>query len=262
MLEKVVIDGIGLSFWREKSPRSSGTSPLFFVHGSGGDYTTWQEQIAAFQGKFDLLAFELPGHGHSEGEAEEDIFASAAWVKKACDRLGLARPILIGHSLGAAVCLAAACENQESFSALVLVGGGAKLAVDQNLLTSIQANPAEAISLVGVAALARKNRERLSPLLVEQMNRSRSGVLYRDLLACSRFDLTGRLDRLTLPTLVVCGTLDRLTPPDLSQYLKDHIPTAALSLIPEAGHFVMREEPAEFNRILCEFISLQGASHV
>ncbi len=262
MLEEIIINGIGLSFWREKGLSGSANSPLFFVHGSGGDYTTWREQLTSFKGESDLLAFELPGHGHSGGEAQEDVIAYAVWVKKACDKLGLVKPILIGHSLGAAVCLAAAGNNPDAFSALVLVGGGARLAVDQGLLTSLQTNPAEVTSLVGVVALAKKNRGRLSNFLQAQLNRSRPGVLYRDLLACSRFDFTGQLDRVTLPTLVICGLEDRLTHPDLSRYLKEHIRGAILSLIPEAGHFVMQEEPATFNSILREFISLQEARNV
>ncbi len=262
MQQKVIIDGTPLSFWREKRLSASGAGTLLFVHGSGGDYTSWREQLASFKGESDALAVELPGHGESGGEAEEDVFAYAAWIKRACDNLGLARPILIGHSLGAAVCLAATCKNPEAFAALVLVAGGARFMVDQALLDKLQTNPAEVISLVGAVALAKRNRERLSSFLLAQLSRSRPGVLYRDLLACSRFDLTGKLTGLTLPTAVICGLDDRLTHPDLSRYLKDHIPGAVLSLIPEAGHFVMLEEPVEFNRILREFISLQERSHV
>lgn len=262
MLKKVKVAGTDLSLWCEETSSGSANPPLFFLHGSGGDYTSWQEQIPAFSGRRNLFALDLPGHGRSEGEAETDVFTYATWVRKTCEELNLVKPVLIGHSLGAAVCLAAACRAPADFSALVLVGGAAKFSVDEKLLIQVDTNPAEAISLVGAVALAKRNRERLSPSLILQLSRARPGVLYRDLLACSRFDLTGSLAILTMPVLVVCGLEDRLTPPDLSRYLKDNIPRAELKLLPNTGHFPMREEPEEFNRMLWEFLKTQDVDHV
>jgi len=75
-------------------------------------------------------------------------------------------------------------------------------------------------------------------------------VLWGDFLACDGFDVMGfdvmgRLDEVRLPTLVICGEKDQLTPLKYSQFLVDHIPGARLVTIPEAGHMVMLEKPQE-----------------
>ncbi len=255
MLNHVTVDGIRLAYWTQQVNTDPVKKPLVFIHGSGGDYSTWSEQFEDMRDIGNIFSLELPGHGQSAGEGEDDAGAYAEWVRKAMETIGLHRPVAIGHSLGAAVCLALAHRPESALSGLVLVGGGAELPVNPSFLEGLKADPASFIALAGVVALARGNRERLSAAVSGQLGRTRPEVLYRDFLACSRFDLTAVVSSLTVPTLVVCGMEDRLTPPDLSRHLQGQIPGARIALIEEAGHFVMWEKPGEFNRILGEFIN-------
>jgi pimeloyl-ACP methyl ester carboxylesterase len=83
------------------------------------------------------------------------------------------------------------------------------------------------------------------------------GVLRGDFLACDRFDVMGRLGEVRLPTLVICGEEDQLTPPKYSQFLVDHIQGARLVTIPEAGHMVMLEKPQETTDTMAGFSSVR-----
>ncbi|MDZ4164782.1 MAG: alpha/beta hydrolase [Smithellaceae bacterium] len=259
MLKHTTIDGLRLAYWTEQDKPDPAKQNLLFVHGSGGDYSTWSDQFEGLSDIGNIFALDLPGHGQSEGEGEEDAGAYAEWVIKAVETIGLHKPVAIGHSLGAAVCLALAHQKSCLVSGLVLVGGGAELPVNPSLLEGLKTDPASVIAMAGVVALARGNRERLSAAVSGQLGRARPEVLYRDFLASSRFDMTALVLSLTLPTLVVCGLEDKLAPPALSRRLQEGIPGARLALIEGAGHFVMWEKPGEFNRTLGEFINyLEG----
>jgi len=78
-------------------------------------------------------------------------------------------------------------------------------------------------------------------------------VIRGDFLACDRFDVMDRLGKIHCPTLVLCGEEDRLTPPKYSHLLRDSIADAALTVIPDAGHMVMLEQPQQVNRAIEEF---------
>ena len=71
-----------------------------------------------------------------------------------------------------------------------------------------------------------------------------------DFLACDRLDLIEAAGRIAVPTLVICGAEDKMTPPALSQAIAEKIPGARLALVEGAGHMVMLEDPVAFNSCL------------
>ena len=76
---------------------------------------------------------------------------------------------------------------------------------------------------------------------------------------CNRFDLledfrTGRI-KVQVPTRIIVGEKDRLTPVKYSQFFHSNIANSTLTVIKEFGHMVMQEKPEEFNKALTEFIS-------
>ena len=90
--------------------------------------------------------------------------------------------------------------------------------------------------------------------MIEGLSYASPDVLYGDLLACDRLDITGQVSQIGIPTLVLCGIDDKMTPPAQSQFLGDNIPGAQLSLIENAGHMVMLENAEAFNKLLRDFV--------
>jgi pimeloyl-ACP methyl ester carboxylesterase len=80
-------------------------------------------------------------------------------------------------------------------------------------------------------------------------------VTYGDFQACDRFDDMNEISRIDLPTLLVCGEDDALTPVKYSQYMKERIRGARIVVIPGAGHSVMLEKPEELNNALRSFLA-------
>jgi pimeloyl-ACP methyl ester carboxylesterase len=75
-----------------------------------------------------------------------------------------------------------------------------------------------------------------------------------DFAACRKFDFRGRLKRLKLPTLILCGSEDRLTPVRHSERLHQEISGSTLRVIEKGGHMLPLEAPAELNAAIRQFI--------
>jgi pimeloyl-ACP methyl ester carboxylesterase len=86
------------------------------------------------------------------------------------------------------------------------------------------------------------------------MRQCRAEVIYGDFLACDRFDIISEVEKITLPTLVLCGDDDQLTPLKFSQFLQSRIKGSRLEALSDAGHMAMMESPQVFNEKIKEFI--------
>ena len=124
-----------------------GRKGILFVHGSGGDHTLWEGQYKALQGEFNVASVDLPGHGLSGGKGERDVMRYVEWVKKTIGALGLRGPVLVGHSLGAAISMNFAIHEGWLLSAIVPVGGGVKMPVNPMILEKIHTDLPSVISI-------------------------------------------------------------------------------------------------------------------
>ncbi len=248
------ISGVNIACWVGSENFTDVRKSLVFVHGSGGDHRIWIKQYAKFKDEFNVAVVDLPGHGQSEGTGEQDVSLYVEWVRGLLEALTLTKPVLIGHSLGAAISLDFAIKYGERLSGVVPVGGGVTMPVNEMILKGLKADPGMAIGLMAKFSVSKENRERLMRTVIEGMSCASPDVLYGDLLACDRLDITGQVSRIGIPTLVLCGTHDKMTPPTLSHFLGDNIPGAQMSLIENAGHMVMMENADVFNKVLRAFV--------
>jgi len=103
-------------------------------------------------------------------------------------------------------------------------------------------------------AVSKPNRDAVGPWLQAGLEKVNPDVLYGDLYACDRMDIASAVSKIGIPVLAVCGDEDKMTPPDLSRFITGAVPGAKLALVEGAGHYVMREKPAEFNDVLTAFV--------
>jgi pimeloyl-ACP methyl ester carboxylesterase len=253
MLKQFEVADRIISCW--VNPRDFGThlKSLIFIHGSGSDHSGWSLQYSQLHKEFNVIAVDLPGHGASPGTGEDEVGKYVDWIKKLVDVLPVKRPVLIGHSLGAAISLTFALHYPLDVSGIVPVGGGIKMPVNSDLLSGLKTNPAQAIDLICKFSLAKENRQKLFDPLKKSMSNANIDVLYNDLSACNKLDLTSDLNKIKTPTLVLCGAEDKMTPPDFSRQIAAGIDGAKLRLIEDAGHMVMLEQPELFNEAITNF---------
>lgn len=247
--------------------RGSHGAPLVFIHGAGGSHLEWNGQLAAFAKIARVFALDLPGHGRSTGAGRTTIIDYAIVVREYLDELNIERAVIVGISMGGAIAQMLQLEFPECVAGLVLVGTGAKLRVAPQFLDGLK-NDFENTARILVENFYAPDTSPLAPLLqregsnkewlkeksFEQLRATGSVVTYNDFAACDAFDVRERIQNISAPTLVVCGRADKMTSLKYSEFLVQNIASAELHIIENAGHMVMTEQAAEFNRILGEWV--------
>jgi len=246
---------------------------IVLVHGWTCSLRFWAYQLAALSESHRVVAFDLRGHGRSEYAATRDYSTDgfASDLDAVLRELVPAdeRVTVVGHSLGAMAILAWAAENPDAverrIGAAALVNMGTGGLVTEALIVRVPRVLARARQLVGRVALSIpaplppkpmpiSNRlvryVALSPsaspaqvAFTETMVlEARPTVRARTGVSLYRMDLAEAIRSLTVPTLVIAGELDRLTPPVHSQRLFEELPNAkAMIKIPDVGHMAPLE---------------------
>ena len=253
MLKHIQVKENSMACWVNPDGFDPDRQSLVFVHGSGSNSGVWSYQYGKLHRQFNIAVVNLPGHGGSGGKGERDIAAYANHVKDLLEVLGLTHPILIGHSMGAAVTLSFAATYRQSVAAIVLAGGSATLPVNEDILNGLITNPDAALDLICKFSLAKENRPKLFDALRSSMASGGIDMMAGDMRACNQVDLNAELAKIEVPALVICGAQDKMTPPEASKALAAKIRNARLAIIEGAGHMVMMEKPDEFNHALINF---------
>ena len=236
---------------------------IVFIHGSGDSSRSWRFQLEELGKHYAVFAIDLPGHGQRPDSLplEVTVLDYAKVVHDIIqDELHLDSPIIGGHSLGGAIALTMALEYGAELGGLILIGTGARLRVLPALLESARLRPQEAQQQVLEMAISPVNSDTLPEAIRREQEAAGTGstMLYRDLAACNTFDCMPHLAKITLPTLIICGEDDQMTPLKYSQYLHQHIQNSILRVIPHAGHYVMREQPGAVNAAIQEWMDARA----
>jgi pimeloyl-ACP methyl ester carboxylesterase len=253
---------IGDRILRVRDEGESNQRPaLVCVHGAGSSSVIFMDVVRRLSPRRRMVALDLPGHGQSDrwlppSEVSIDSYRDA--VGTVCAHLGIERAVLLGHSMGAQVALAAAAAWPERVAGLVLVNSGARIAVTAALFERLASDfarfgkwfarllwspstPLDVVERWGAIALTAE------PEIVEA-----------DFRAVERFDGEPLLARVTAPTLIFAGADDLLTPPKLAQALQTGIRGARAVVVPDAGHMVAQEQPETFFAELEAFLVTSG----
>ena len=234
----------------------SSQPPVLLIHGAGCNHLYWPPELRRLSGH-NIYALDLPGHGKSEGVGRQSVSDYARCVIEFMDEVMLAHAVFVGHSLGGAIALELALEYPDRMTGLGLIATGARLPVASRLLESTS-NPAtfpQAIQAIYALSFGPQADPRLQEQAIRRAAEIRPAVLHGDFLACDGFDVTHQLEKIHTPTLVVCGTEDRMTPLPYSKILANHIPNAALQTVDGAGHLVMLEQPRRVAALLSVFLT-------
>ena len=243
-----------ISYWEGKDEQQARRETILFVHGAGGGQLTWSLQKGFFERHVYPIVIELPGHGESGGEGEQEVGRYAEHVHSFMRTLGLRKSFLVGHSMGGAIVQTLALRHPEVVKGIVLVGTGARLRVLPAILEGIKSNFKETVPMITRYAFSRKAPQEFIEKGIQQLMGVRPEVLYGDFLACDHFDTMEELEKIDLPTLIICGEEDELTPVKYSQYLHGRIKGSRFEVLPKAGHMVMMESAEPFNERVKAFV--------
>jgi pimeloyl-ACP methyl ester carboxylesterase len=228
---------------------------VLLIHGAGGSHQNWPPQIRRLTGQR-IYALDLPGHGKSEGIGRQDIDEYGKAVIEFMKTARLSSAVLVGFSMGSAIALSLALRYRKRIIGLGLVGAGAKLRVAPAILEMAASSNTfmSAVETIIENSYSAEVDPQVKKLALQQMAETRQSVLYGDFLACDAFNVMERLEKIQVATLLICGGADRMTPPNRSDYLRDHIQGAQLHIIEGAGHMVPTERPDEVADLLAGFL--------
>lgn len=245
--------------------------PLLLLHAFPLDHAMWgrQEPLAAH---LRLIVPDQRGFGASQAGGPRSIEQLADDAVALLDALHVAgRVVVAGISMGGYVAQHVAARHPDRVAALILVA--TKLEADTPEARTGRADLAARVGRLGLGILADAMIPRLladSPAARQAADRDAIEALLRQSILAqplatvqaalaalgARPDMTGPLGGLRLPTLLVAGAEDAITPPACLAAAEAIIPEAKLLVVPAAGHMVPLERPETFNAAVLEF--LQG----
>ncbi len=256
-----------------------GEPAVVFVHGLGGNWQSWLENLPCTATERRAIAMDLPGFGMSEVPAGGiSIPALVGWVNELCERLCLGRVALVGNSMGGLIAAEMAIAYPHRVERLALV---AAAGISTATLRRRPTLTAGALGALVGALTAARNREfiarprlrhlalstvvrhpsRLRPeLLSEIVQGSGRPTVLPALEAILDYDIRHRLSRIRCPTLLVWGSEDILVPVEDAEEFERLIPNTRTRVLPDTGHCPMLERPEAFNAMLMEFLGEDAAS--
>ena len=237
---------------------------VVFIHGTANDHSVWTLQARYFAHHgWNALAPDLPGHGKSFGDAKTSIAASADWLMNLLENGNIASAALVGHSMGSLIALDAAARYPSRVSQIALIGASVPMPVSDTLMDAAIHRPREAFDMLNIWGHAPQLRWGKNPtpgsstMMVNArlLEQSHPGVMAKDLAACRAFEMDdATLAAIAMPTLVVAGTNDLLTPAKAASALATRLANVTMITLPEAGHSMMQEAPGRIVDALKAFL--------
>jgi pimeloyl-ACP methyl ester carboxylesterase len=240
----------------------SGRHPIVFLHGLTFDRRMWDPVLEALPDEQQAIAFDLPGHGSSPALARHDLEHVVAAVHEAVIAAGLDRPVLVGHSISAAI--AAIYAARYPAAGVVNVDGGVRVEPHVRFVQSIAPQLLEQFDSVWSTIFLPSMHVERVPDAQRALLRSGNDVeqalvlgYWSDLLTRSPDELAERVDTMMrqigaarLPYLSI--SRERLSPED-EAWLRERIPSLELEVWPVGHHFPHLQEPESFAALVAAF---------
>jgi pimeloyl-ACP methyl ester carboxylesterase len=238
--------------------------PVVLIHAFPLSGAMWEPQLDALKG-FRTIIPDLRGFGGTPLSAPWFVEHAVDDVFETLSSLGVDKAVLVGLSMGGYVALRAVERAPNRVKALVLCDTRAEADANENKIK--RAAAVDFVRAHGVAAFARPFlNDALAPKTLSEKPKvgeslraiaekaPPEAVMAALAALAARADMTAALPKIVVPTCVIVGAQDKITPLPLSELLRSRVPGAELHVIPDAGHFSNAENAPAFNERLVSFL--------
>lgn len=260
---KVVIDGAEI-YYLDMGDRSA--PAIVLIHGFPFSHAMWNPQIEFLKNHFRVIAYDIRGHGKSDvGDGQYSLELFVDDLIALLDHLQLEKVVLSGLSMGGYIALRAIERNPERFRALILCDTTSNS--DSNEAKLRRAASIKTVKRAGVVPYAQEflkavltpqnvqNKPDLVRAVLSMIESNSSVGICGTLLALAgRTETTPSLPKIQVPTLILVGEQDKITPPELSEKMHALIKNSKLQILPNAAHLSNLEKPEEFNDHILDFL--------
>jgi pimeloyl-ACP methyl ester carboxylesterase len=244
--------------------------PLVILHGLGNNSQSWKKQLASLSEQFTVIAWDAPGYGKSSDPKEElkDFSQFADVLKGFIEGLNYETVNLLGHSMGSAIALGFCKRYPQMVDKLIIAnatrGAAALSEVEnefrlKNRLNNIDTLDPKELAKLRVKELLAPEHD---PAVKKEAERIMSQVRpmgYRSVAySLSNLNQMDFLAQIKVPTLVICGEMDKATPVSESKVFHEHISDSKMVIIPKTGHLCYQEDPVSFNSAVLDFLCEQS----
>lgn len=244
-----------------------GIIPIIFLHGYPFDKTMWQGQLDFLKSSYRLIPCDIRGFGKSTDEESSlsiDLFADD--LIEFMDELNIDKAIICGLSMGGFIALNAMKRFPDRFEALILCDTQCIADTPEvkekryKTINEIEADGVANFNEGFIKSVFHKDSITNKKELVEQLRSvvfaNSEHVIIQGLIALAdRSETCSILDEITIPTLIICGREDEVTPLAQSEFMNKAIEGSVLHVIDNAGHVSNLEQPDEFNKHLHDFLA-------
>ncbi len=237
----VDVGGVRVRYVEEGAEKAG--PPVLLLHGYNGSCDYWYPHgLPELARERHMLALDLPGNGLSGKLVECSLDSYVSFIIAFMDTLGIPTADIMGHSMGGQVAIAAAARHPDRFRKLVLVdSAGLPELVGSHWIAPIK-----------MLADSSLRQVRMYPTFIKIGLRAR---VAREGLQILRLQgIRRELKALTLPTLILWGSRDRVVPLEHGAFMAKHIPDARLVVLRGAGHMPFYEKPEECARVVLAFL--------
>jgi 3-oxoadipate enol-lactonase len=241
--------------------------PLVLLHAFPLSRAMWRPQLGELTQDCRVIAPDLRGFGGTSPFAgPPSLEQMADDVAALLDALGVREPVVLGGlSMGGYVSFAFVRKHAARLRALVLADtraeadGAEARANRDHLIAFARAHPARDVIEQMLPKLVGETTRTRRPEVVEEVRRIASAQTAEGIIGAleamrDRPDSTALLPRIAVPTLVLVGSEDALTPPATAQALAGALPGARLATLEWAGHLASLEQPEAFNEAVRSFL--------
>ena len=240
---------------------------IVFIHGFPFDHFMWDEQVKKFNKNYYCITYDVRGLGSSlVGDGQFTLESFVDDLENLIDNLILDKPILCGLSMGGYISLRAVERMEKKLGGLILCDTKSLADNDEGKIS--RARGIRQINDEGTKKyieqfIANCFSERFKQTRKKEyesiVNRAKKynalGVKGCLLAMAGRTDTTNYLQNISIPTLVICGEEDKLTPPDVMKSMSDKIKNSKFVSIDGAGHISPVEAPKRVNEEIEIFLN-------
>ena len=244
-----------------------GTGPMvLFMHGIGGNRTNWHDQLLVFGEKFHAVAWDARGYGASDDYDGPLDFADVSRdLVRVLDHFQVAKAHLVGLSMGGLIAFDFHATYPERVATLTICDsmpgmGGISADARREFIRIRQEpllngkEPRDIAPIVAKTLVGKSAKSGSFERLVASMSALHKDSYLKTIEATTNYARTLELENIRVPTHIVVGEEDTLTPPALSRTMADRIPGARLTIIKGAGHLSNIEQPVAFNEAVRAFL--------
>jgi pimeloyl-ACP methyl ester carboxylesterase len=275
-LKRVEVDGTPINY---VDVGSGDEEPVVLVHGLGGQWQNWLENIPRLAQERRVVALDLPGFGLTPKPADGEISIPGygRCVDSFCEKLGLGEVALVGNSMGGYVTAETAIQFPQRVSRLTLVSAAGISSADAfqapiltigRIATALATNTAARhrhlaarpiTRHVSLALVARHPRLLKPDFAYEGFYKGAGKGGFDDALRASLdYDFRDRLPDVKVPTLIVWGEKDSIIPVRDADEFERLIEDSRKVVMKDTGHIPMAERPVAFNDLLLDFLAESG----